>query len=175
MSFPTKNGDVHWFSMLMFVYHGVFNMLGRQEATPRRPSFRAVLMSETTWQSTWHVCFAVVGSRSLEVLIDVVDLYWIHCTKIDISFCLKSTCFTKDPAVLTSWIWASFSEASGIYIGLLGVNFVFDKSHVAGKQHEVWANPPVYQDVGIATICSDHLMISMKEFLVVRCCMGQTV
>ena len=54
-----------------------------------------------------------------------------------IKLCLKPTpCFlekmlkttvTKDRAVFSSGIWSRFSDSSGIYIGLVGMKFVFDK------------------------------------------------
>jgi hypothetical protein len=46
-----------------------------------------------------------------------------------------------------SSISSLFSEPGGIYIGLVGMNFVFDKSHIAHKGVHDHVNPKVFMNV----------------------------
>jgi len=90
------------------------------------------------------------------VCTDVHDLHFMDCTKIlrwasnyvwsqrpvFLEKMLKTT-VTKDRAVFSSGIWSRFSDSSGIYIGLVGMKFVFDK-----KKYNAQRLPWPFQSYG---------------------------
>ena len=75
----------------------------------------------------------------------MIFILFIDCFQMGIKLCMKSTSsfskikidvetsLTRDCVFFFVLFFSFFSERSGIYIGFVGINLVFDKSHVAHK------------------------------------------